>query len=444
MIEIPSYAKQVISKLEESGYEAYIVGGCVRDSLMGKAPSDYDITTSATPGEMKEALSDFKIIETGISHGTLTVMSAGNPLEITTFRCDGEYTDHRRPDSVTMTRNLSEDLSRRDFTVNAMAYSEKNGLIDLYGGEKDLNAGIIRCVGNPCRRFEEDALRIMRALRFAATLGFKIENETSLEIKNKAHLLSFVSAERISAEFCKLICGNNAAKILAEYREVFALIIPELAPSFDLDQHNPHHIYDVFTHTMKVLEATPPILPVRLAALFHDIAKPRTMTFDEKGVGHFYGHPKLSAETAREILKRLRMKTSLINEVCRLVELHDVRPEATEKALKKYLAKNPGLNTDHIMAIRRADLMGQSPLYHHQFEMLDKTEEIIAKLKSENACLSLKELKIDGNKIAELGAKGKKIGVILEKLLMEVCEERLENSPADLEKRAKAIIKSMK
>ena len=227
-ISIPTPVLCALNTLNAAGYEAYIVGGCVRDSLLDTSPSDYDITTSATPEEMKAVLSDYKIIETGISHGTLTVLSQGNPLEITTFRCDGEYTDHRRPDSVTMTRNLREDLARRDFTVNAMAYSEKNGLIDLYNGKNDLDNRVIRCVGDASRRFEEDALRIMRALRFAATLGFSIEAETSRQIYEKAHLLSYVSAERIATEFCRLICGKNAADIILSYRDVFALIIPEL------------------------------------------------------------------------------------------------------------------------------------------------------------------------------------------------------------------------
>ncbi|MBQ8474656.1 MAG: HD domain-containing protein [Clostridia bacterium] len=444
MIKIPYYAEKIISILEKNGFEAYIVGGCVRDSLLDMSPSDYDITTSATPEEMKAVLSDYKIIETGISHGTLTVLSQGNPLEITTFRCDGEYTDHRRPDSVTMTRNLREDLARRDFTVNAMAYSEKNGLIDLYNGKNDLDNRVIRCVGDASRRFEEDALRIMRALRFAATLGFSIEAETSHQIYEKAHLLSYVSAERIATEFCRLICGKNAADIFLSYREVFALIIPELEKTFDLDQNNHHHIYDVFTHTVKVVEATPPILPVRLAALFHDIAKPLVMTYDENGIGHFYGHPDLSAEIAETVMKRLKLPTALIREVCDLVKLHDVRPAPNKKSIRKYLSKNPNVNTDHIMAIRRADLSAQNPEYHHQFDMLLETENIIREIKEEGLCISLRQLEVNGNDIASLGAKGQLIGVILNKLLADVCEEKLQNEKNALMRRAKQLFSSLK
>ena len=440
-IQIPTYVSTVINRLEACGFEAYIVGGCVRDALLSTEPFDYDVTTSAKPHEVKAALAGYRIIETGIKHGTVTVLADGNPIEVTTFRCDGEYTDHRRPDSVNLTDKLSEDLCRRDFTVNAMAYSEKRGLIDLFGGTADLEKHIIRCVGDAEKRFEEDALRIMRCLRFAATLDFQIEKKTSDAVKEKRHLLRFVSAERIAVELTKMLCGKAAARILTEYSDVICLIIPELQATIGLDQLNPHHIYDVYTHIVKVVEATPPKAHLRLAALFHDIAKPKMMTTDEKGVGHFYGHPKESATMARDIMKRLKMDNKTINTVCRLVELHDVRPEANKKALKKYLAKNPDVDTDDIMAIRRADLAAQNPVYHHQFDYLDESEKIINELKATDCCLSVSQLDINGKDIAELGAEGKQIGEILNKLLYNVIEDKTANEKNALIKRAKQLIK---
>ncbi len=439
-LKIPKYVSSVISILESKGYEAYIVGGCVRDALLSKTPYDYDITTSARPEETKAALCDYRIIETGIKHGTVTVLSDSHPLEITTYRADGEYSDHRHPDKVTLTDKLQDDLSRRDFTVNAMAYSEANGLVDVFGGQADLESRVIRCVGDADRRFDEDALRIMRALRFAATLDFRIEAKTAAAIKKNYRLLSHVSAERITAELTKLLCGAAAERILTEYSYVFAFIIPELAPTIGLDQKNHHHIYDVYTHIVKVVSATPPTPALRYAALFHDIAKPKMMTIDEKGIGHFYGHPKESAKMAKDIMKRLKMDNKTIDSVCALVEAHDIRPEANRRAIGKYLAKHPQLNTDEIMAIRRADLSAQNPIYHHQFAYLDESEKIINRLKSENACLTISALDISGHEISALGAKGKKIGEILQKLLLDVVEEKIPNEKNALLNRAKQLV----
>ena len=439
-IRIPTYVKSVTDRLEAAGFEAYIVGGCVRDALLSKEPFDYDVTTSAKPEDVKAALRDHRIIETGIKHGTVTVMSEGNSIEITTYRCDGEYTDHRRPDSVTLTDKLSEDLCRRDFTVNAMAYSEKRGLVDLFGGREDLENRVIRCVGDAQKRFEEDALRIMRALRFAAALDFQIEEGTASAIKNKCHLLSYVSAERISVELTKLLCGKAAARILTDYSHVICHIIPELKAAVGLDQKNHHHVYDVYTHIVKVVEATPPTPALRYAALFHDIAKPKMMTFDEKGVGHFHGHPKESAIMAKDIMKRLKMDNRTIDRVCRLVELHDVRPEANIRALKRYLSKYPDLDTDEIMAIRRADLAAQNPKYHTQFAYLDESERLINEIKESQCPLSVSALEVNGNDIAELGAKGKKIGEVLNRLLRDVVEDKIPNEKIALLKRAKQLI----
>ncbi len=445
-IRIPAYVNDVIERLETAGYEAYIVGGCVRDSLLGKAPDDYDVTTSARPEEVKAALGGYRIIDTGIKHGTVTVLSGGNPIEVTTYRCDGEYTDHRRPDNVALTRSLREDLSRRDFTVNALAYNSRTGMVDLFGGREDLEKKLIRCVGDPAVRFEEDALRIMRALRFAATLGFGIDRETEEQIHKKYQLLSYVSEERIAVELKKLLSGEGDAvcDILVRFSDVICHIIPEMKDAVGLDQKNKWHIYDVYTHIVRVVSLTPARVNVRLAALLHDIAKPRMMTVDENGVGHFYGHPEESAKMARVIMRRLKMDNVTVNAVCRLIEIHDIRPEATRKALRRYLSKNSDVDTDDIMAIRRADLGAQNPEFHSLFDYLAESEKIINELKAEGACLSIKDLAINGYDIIALGAEGELVGRILEKLLSEVVDESLENSKEELQKRAEKLYKSMK
>lgn len=445
-ISTPEYVRNITECLENAGYEAYIVGGCVRDSLLGKKPDDHDVTTSAFPQEVKKVLSGYKVIETGIKHGTVTAVSSGKPVEITTFRCDGSYSDHRRPDSVRLTRSLAEDLARRDFTINAMAYSHKTGIVDLYGGKKDLEDGIIRCVGEPERRFDEDALRIMRAIRFSAVLDFEIEEKTRLAIHKLYPLLSYVSEERIAAELKKLLCGKgkSVARVLTEFSDVFCHLIPEFKPAIGLDQRTKWHIYDVYTHTVKVVENSPPILAVRLAALFHDIAKPKMMFVDENGVGHFWGHPEESAKMTREILRRLKFDNATVDRVCRLIEIHDVRPEANKKAVRRYLAKYAGINTDEIMALRRADIAGQNPHITGRFETLDEIERIIREIESEGECLTVTNLDISGNDIISLGARGESVGRILRKLLEDVVEERIENSKEKLLPRAKQLWDSMK
>ena len=446
MIVIPEKVRKVISALRECGHEAYMVGGCVRDSLLGKEPGDYDVTTSATPDEMKRSLAGFKIIETGLKHGTLAVISDGEPIEVTTYRLDGEYTDHRRPETVILTKELSEDLKRRDFTVNAMAFSEKDGLIDLFEGKKDLEAGLIRCVGDPEKKFEEDALRILRALRFSATLGFEIEKNTEDAIHKLYHLLEFVSKERICAEVKKLICGKSDAvfNVLTKFSDVICFIIPEMKDAVGLDQKNKWHIYDVYTHIAKVVEYTPPILNVRLAALFHDIAKPAKMFLDENGVGHFWGHPEESAVISESVMKRLTFDNNTVKRVCRLIEIHDVRPEANKRALRKYLSKYNDVDPDEIMMIRRADLKAQNPEFHSLFDYLDDCERIIREIKNDNLAIKISDLNINGNDITSLGAKGETVGKILSKLLSDVVEEKIENDKPALFTRAMELYMSMR
>ncbi|MBQ3562784.1 MAG: tRNA nucleotidyltransferase, partial [Clostridia bacterium] len=291
MFNLPHQVDFALNKLIAAGYEAFIVGGCIRDILRQKAPSDYDITTSAEPEQTKAVFEGEKIIETGLKHGTVTLLKDGMPLEITTYRIDGAYADNRRPTSVQFTKSLTEDLARRDFTINAMAFSKKTGIVDPFGGEADLQNKIIRSVGDADRRFNEDALRLMRAIRFASVLGFKIEEKTKISIFKNKNLLKNISSERIAAELVKLLCGKNAKQIIIDYFEVLEVILPEISQMKNFNQNNPHHIYPLLEHTAIAVENTPAEPPLRLAMLLHDCGKPDALTIDERGVSHFYGHP---------------------------------------------------------------------------------------------------------------------------------------------------------
>ena len=308
------------------------MGGCVRDFLLGRTPTDYDLTTSALPQETETVFAGEKLIETGLRHGTVTVVLDGVPLEITTYRVDGGYTDARHPDGVTFTRSLREDAARRDFTINAMAYAPGAGLQDFFGGQEDLSAGVIRAVGDPDRRFQEDALRILRAIRFASVLGFELDPGTDAAARRNAHLLTKISVERVFVELGKLLCGPGAGKILLAYPDILGVVIPELTPMVGFEQHNVHHCYDVYTHTAVAVDHVPPELKLRLAMLFHDIGKPATFSMGEDGQGHFYGHPKVSAALAEQILVRLRAPKRLREAVVRLVRVHDW-PLSTEPRL---------------------------------------------------------------------------------------------------------------
>ena len=306
MIIIPQHALTVVERLERYGYEAYVVGGCVRDSLMGRCPKDWDVCTNALPEEVLRVFKRFHVIKTGLQHGTVTVMVDKQPVEVTTFRIDGNYTDNRHPDSVNFVSRVEEDLARRDFTINAMAYNPARGLVDAFGGQEDLQARIIRCVGEPDERFNEDGLRILRALRFAARYDFGIETETAFSMHRNRHLLENVSVERIFSELKGILVGEGVLGMMQAFPDIFSVIIPELAPAVGFDQRNPHHCYDVWTHTAHAVQAAPADEVLRLALLLHDIAKPATFTMGEDGKGHFYGHgekaqkwPEISCSSSR-------------------------------------------------------------------------------------------------------------------------------------------------
>ena len=305
-VPLPAGVSRALTMLESAGFEAFIVGGCVRDALRGITPKDYDITTSALPEETKSVFRDWRVIETGIQHGTITVVMDGMPLEITTYRTEGTYSDNRHPDSVSFTASLREDVARRDFTMNAIAYSPTRGMIDHFGGAEDIRRGIIRCVGDPATRFREDALRMMRGIRFASVLGFAIEKNTAAAIHENKERIPTVSAERIRVELTKLLCGANVKNVLMDWWDVIGTVIPEILPMHGFDQKTPYHIYDVWEHTAVAVSNIPPDPHLRLCALLHDIGKPPSFFTDEKGVGHFYGHPAVSARMTEEILARLK------------------------------------------------------------------------------------------------------------------------------------------
>lgn len=429
IVSPPVCVLRVLKRLTDSGFKAYLVGGCVRDSLLGKEPLDWDITTAALPEQVRSCFPDATVIDTGIAHGTVTVVMDGQPYEITTFRVDGSYTDHRRPDSVDFTPKLSHDLSRRDFTINAMAWSEDSGLVDCFGGIDDLNSSCIRCVGDAEKRFNEDALRVLRAVRFASVLGFEIEESTAKAVHNCAHLLKYVAPERIRAELDKFIMGSNVHEVLQQHSSVLLEIIPEFAPCVGLDQKNPHHHLDVWKHIILAVSQAEAILEVRLAALFHDIGKPQCFSTDENGVGHFYGHPRVSCDIARAVMKRLRYDNETIHRVCTLVLHHYDSIEPTQRRVKRWLNRLGEDNMRLLLKVKYADMAAHSPRSVEKkepilAEICRLTDEIIA----ENQCFKLKDLAVTGDDLIKLGMHpGPCLGEMLIYLLDKVIEEALPN-----------------
>ena len=408
---IPAPVGGVLKTLETAGYGAWCVGGCVRDALLGRTPEDWDVTTSARPEETMALFGD-RAVPTGLRHGTVTVKTAAGGVEVTTLRRDGAYRDHRRPESVTFTASLEEDLRRRDFTVNAMAVDLRGTLYDPLNGQADLEAGILRCVGDPDRRFEEDALRILRGLRFAADLGFALAPETEEAIHRKRELLRAIAPERIWEELKKLLVGRRAPEVLRSALDVTGVFWPELLPMAGFDQRNRHHCYDVWEHTLHALAEVPPEVELRLTMLLHDIGKPNCFTLDDQGNGHFYGHPAESARLAEEMLRRLRAD------------------RATRQLGERDLRR--------LLVIKRADNLAQDPAYRSMQGVLDKAEAILNSLLAENACMSLGQLAVNGRDLLELGLSGPEVGAMLERLLDAVLEGELPNSRDSLLDAAKA------
>lgn len=445
-MDMPKNVDIAINLLQSAGFEAYAVGGCVRDSLLSKTPNDWDITTSAKPEDMKSVFADFHCIDTGIKHGTVTVVIDGEPLEITTFRLDGEYEDNRHPKSVTFTSNLGADLGRRDFTVNAMAYSKMTGTVDLFGGQNDLKNKIIRCVGDPDRRFNEDALRILRALRFASALDFEIEEKTAQSLLKNRALLGNISEERIAKELLKLVCGKGAKRILTDFAPVLFEILPELQPMYKNSHDNPHHCYDIYEHTLIAVESIDPEPTLRFAMLLHDCGKPAVKKFDENGVAHFYGHQRISAEISAQILARLKVSNKFRDEILFLVSNHDRWElyENTEK-MPRYLSKFGLDGVLNLLKVMRADVLAQSPEYRYRLDQIADAEEIAKNLAAQKPCLSLSELQINGRTLMDIGIpQGRKLGAVLAQLLDEVIDGVTKNTQEALTTRAREIYSEMK
>lgn len=445
-MDMPKNVDIAINLLQSAGFEAYAVGGCVRDSLLGKTPNDWDITTSAKPEDMKSVFADFHCIDTGIKHGTVTVVIDGEPLEITTFRLDGEYEDNRHPKSVTFTSDLGADLGRRDFTVNAMAYSKMTGTVDLFGGQNDLKNKIIRCVGDPDRRFNEDALRILRALRFASALDFEIEEKTAQSLLKNRALLGNISEERIAKELLKLVCGKGAKRILTDFAPVLFEILPELQPMYKNSHDNPHHCYDIYEHTLIAVESIDPEPTLRFAMLLHDCGKPAVKKFDENGVAHFYGHQRISAEISAQILARLKVSNKFRDEILFLVSNHDRWElyENTEK-MPRYLSKFGLDGVLNLLKVMRADVLAQSPEYRYRLDQIADAEETAKNLAAQKPCLSLSELQINGRTLMDIGIpQGRKLGAVLAQLLYEVIDGVTKNTQEALTTRAREIYSEMK
>ena len=427
---LPSRVRNILKRLERAGYEAWCVGGGVRDLLLGRTPQDWDVTTSALPDEVK-AVFRGRAIPTGLKHGTQTILSGPQGgVEVTTFRCDGDYTDHRRPDTVTFTRSLDQDLKRRDFTVNAIALNLRGLLHDPCGGQRDLSAGLIRCVGDPDRRFGEDALRIMRGVRFASVLNFRLESETARAIHRNRDLLGLIAPERIQAELYKLLCGPRCVEILREFPDVMGVFWPEILTMKGFEQRNIHHCYDVWEHTLHALEAldTMPMpegvrrddLPLRCALLLHDIGKPSCCTTAPDGQRHFPGHPVRSRELADDMLRRLRCANALREQVLLLVEQHDRQIPVTEKAVRHALSRFTPEDLRRLFALKRADNLAQSPAFRERQEQLDCAEKILSDVLAKQECVSLKQLAVNGLDMQKLSLRGPEIGQALRMLLERV------------------------
>lgn len=440
-IQLPQKVQYIIAQLEKAGFEAYAVGGCVRDSLLGREPDDWDVTTSAKPLQIKEIFRH--TIDTGIQHGTVTVMLDHEGFEVTTYRIDGEYEDSRHPKEVIFTANLVEDLKRRDFTINAMAYNDRSGIVDVFGGMEDLDKGILRCVGKATERFSEDALRMLRAVRFSAQLGFSIAEETKAAIRELAPNLEKISAERIQVELVKLLVSKHPDYMRDAYQlGITKIILPELDAAFETAQNNPHHKYPVGEHLMHCLLHVRADKSLRIAALLHDIGKPATRTTDAEGIDHFHGHVEAGEKMAAQILKRLKFDNDTITKVRKYVQYHDYNVEPNARAVRRAVNK---IGEDYfapVMELRRADTLAQSSYQQQEkLERLDAVEKLYAQILEKQQCVSLKSLAVTGNDLIALGVpKGRQIGELLGKLLEEVLQNPENNTREYLLEYAKKLM----
>lgn len=447
---LPENISRALDMLESAGHEAWVVGGCVRDSLMGIIPHDYDITTSALPAETEQVFAGYRLIETGLKHGTVTVLADSSPIEITTYRVDGEYRDSRRPERVTFTRNIRDDVSRRDFTMNGIAYNPRQGYFDEFGGAEDIKAGVIRCIGEPERRFREDALRILRGLRFSASLGFEIEENTAWAMHDTRELLNKISAERVFSELCGLLTGRNSHRnifrVLTEFRDIAAVIIPEFRECAGFVQHSRFHCFDVYEHCVMSAQKAAEIsagsecrLPLTLAMLLHDIGKPQRFTLGEDGEGHFYGHAAVSADIAEDILRRLKCSNALRERVCTIVKYHDVPLSDTDKSVRRLLRKY-GLET--VRDICLAHICDDSAKTPECAERCGEWRAVLSRAEAlaPSCCLTLKDLAVDGKALSGLMEPSPEMGKALKFLLDEVINGNFPNEREFLLKEAAKYI----
>ena len=425
----PEDALWILNRLNKAGYPAYVVGGCVRDSLLGIEPNDWDICTGASPQDLQRLFRDCHLVETGLKHGTVTVVLHHTPYEVTTFRVDGDYTDHRHPDEVRFVRDVREDLLRRDFTVNAMAWNPWEGLIDCSDGRTDLEKGIIRCVGDPKARFQEDALRVLRAIRFASVFGFTVDPDTAYWLREIAKDLRWVAQERVRVELEKLLCGKGAAGILRDYSDVIACVLPEIAPSIGFDQRTPYHRWDVWEHTLRTVDAAPRDRILRWTMLFHDLGKPACFTVDGNGTGHAYGHAKESGKLAAAALERLHMDRASIDRILLLVEAHDWKVQTDRPALLRLLNRIGAEAAEQLISVQRADEIGKGirpvpEIEEHTLLLQTALRDLLA----DKPCYTFRDLCVNGNDLRQAGVQpGPAMGELLRQMLEAVMDGAVPN-----------------
>lgn len=437
-MDLPFQICEILERLECAGFAAFVVGGCVRDFLMGLSPHDFDITTAASPRETERVFADCRVIETGIKHGTVTVLYKGVSVEITTFRVDGEYSDGRHPDSVSFSRNIEDDLARRDFTMNGIAFSPKRGFADPFGGERDIKAGVIRAIGDPDKRFSEDALRVVRALRFSATLGFPIEESTAAAMNAHKNDLRKVSAERIFAELKRLICGKDVKRVLLEFPAVFSVIIPPLADTIGYEQGSKFHDNTLYEHIARSVKSAPPRVELRLAMLLHDLGKPQCRT-EKDGECHYYGHAAISAEMAGELLRALKCDNALRERVVHIVHYHDIPIDTSRRYIRRALAKHGAELFADIMESHIADDSAKAPFCLERIPKIREAMQIAEEISSEAPPFTIRSLAISGRDLKGIVPPSPLMGEILTKLLEEVVDETLPNEKNALLNRAREL-----
>ena len=428
---LPDYILTCIDALEGAGFQAWAVGGCVRDAILGLTPNDYDLCTDALPEQTEAIFAGYPLILNGKKHGTVAVILDKNVVEITTFRTEGDYRDNRHPEWVKFVPDIKEDLARRDFTVNAMAYSPTRGFADPFGGREDLKNHILRAVGDPEQRFREDSLRILRGARFAVKYRLEPEAATEEAMKDLAPLMDNLARERVLDELCKLILLADAEDLL-RFAPVITQVIPELKPQLGYDQRNHHHIHDLFTHTALVTAAMPQSLPLRWAALLHDTGKPATRTEDEMGEAHYHGHAQVSATMAQEVLLRLKAPTALREQVVALIDRHMIWFEVSKKVIRRWISRLGFEMFWDLITLQRSDSMATGTATEAEKAHFDEIEALIREIEAEKSCLTLKDLALNGHDLMALGYRGKAIGETLNSLLNKVLEEELPNEKAAL------------